>query len=650
MRKLYVPIAIDKKDYSESYLRDFKRLGVDTLFLAICGGNFALLDEKQYQTYLNLAKEQLGYYTSQGYNCGVWIPTLGFGGALDDYDADVRELTQIRSVVGKKAGAAFCPTDGRFVARVERAVQDLAKNGARMIMLDDELCLSVRPGLGCACDNHLAEFSRRMGEDIGLEGLPELLFTGESNKYRRTWIDMQGDTLREFCRRLRAAVDAVDPTVRMGFCAGYTSWDVEGVDAIELTHILAGNTKPFLRFTSAPYWYYAQRFGQTPMPTFIEFVRMQAEWVRNEGIEVFTECDTYPHDRYHTPISHIECFDVSTMLTKNIGALKYFYHYPCHPDTERGYLDKHFDSMRVYEELRKEFHSRPEIGVRVYEEMHKFKDSILPGKFDMANATKHQRQIMAKYSLSGAQMMLSINAIPTVYNASGLCGIAFGENANYLTDEAFEKGLILDVSAAEILQKRGIDVGIRSVKPLSMGVLEDFNDGSYPVSVYWGNGMCELEIDSAAKPISHFVEADYTKIDLRRVPSAYLYENEDGQRFLVYAFRSETQLPTSGLYWNYHRGEQIAKAIPWLGTEELAVNCFDHPHVYCRCNADDNSVAAAYFNCSADHIERSEVSFARDITNVRFIAGKGRQIDARTVEIEDIRSFGYVAIVADYIK
>ena len=33
-----------------------------------------------------------------------------------------------------------------------------------MIMLDDELCLSVRPGLGCACDTHLAEFSRRIKE------------------------------------------------------------------------------------------------------------------------------------------------------------------------------------------------------------------------------------------------------------------------------------------------------------------------------------------------------------------------------------------------------------------------------------------------------------------------------------------------------
>lgn len=649
MRKLYVPILVSQRDHSDLYLRDFKKLGVYNLFLAV-GDRMMLLDDERYQLCLDLIKKCLDKYTNQGYECGVWISTLGFGASLEGYGEDVKKLTQIRSVDGREAGDALCPTDERFVARVERTVQDLVCNGARMIMLDDELCLSVRPGLGCACDNHLAEFSRLMGENIELQGLPELLFTGESNKYRRTWIDMQGDTLRNFCRRLRAAVDAIDPTVRMGFCAGYTSWDVEGVDAIELTHILAGNTKPFLRFTSAPYWYYAQRFGQTPMPTFIEFARMQAEWVKDEDIEVFTECDTFPHDRYHTPVSHIECFDVGTMLTKNIGTLKYVYHYPTHPDSERGYIDRHFASMPVYEDLQREFHSRPEVGVRVYEEMHKFKDSTLPQKFDVANAKIYQRWIMAKYSLSEAQMMLSVNAIPTVYSGSGLCGIAFGQNAKYITDDAFEKGLILDVSAAEILQARGIDVGLRSVKPLSMGPLEDFSDGSYPVPVTWATDLCELECDREAQVISHFVDGNASKSDLRRVPSAYLYENKDGQRFLVYAFRSEKQPPTSGMYWNYHRGEQISKAIPWLGGEELAVNCFDHPHVYCRCNADDSSVAAAYFNCSVDHIEKTEVKFARDITNVNIIGGKGRQLDSRTVEIEDIRSFGYVAIVADYVK
>ena len=251
---------------------------------------------------------------------------------------------------------------------------------------------------------------------------------------------MQGDTLRAFCKTLRDALDEVDPTVRMGFCAGYTSWDVEGVDAIELSYILAGNTKPFLRLSSAPYWYQSQRFGETPLATFIEFARIQAAWTKNENIEVFTECDTFPHDRYHTPFSHVQCFDVATMLTKEVGVLKYFYHYPCQPETERGYINAHLASASVCKELRRAFYSREEVGIRVYEPMHRLADATLPTSFD---TTKSQKWIMKKYAFSDAQMMLSVNAIPTVYDGKGLCGIAFGENANTLPDEAFENGLIL---------------------------------------------------------------------------------------------------------------------------------------------------------------------------------------------------------------
>ena len=54
--------------------------------------------------------------------------------------------------------------------------------------------------------------------------------------------------------------------------------------------------------------------------------------------------------------------------------------------------------------------------------------------------------------------MLAACGVPTTYSGNGLCGIAFGENARYLESSAWEKGLILDASAARILSERGIDV------------------------------------------------------------------------------------------------------------------------------------------------------------------------------------------------
>ena len=624
------------------YDADFKNLGISTVFLSEPERTVLTSNDRR-ELIMKRISEAVKTYESLGYECGMWISTLGYGGPLYAFGED-NPFTQIRSIIGAEAGDASCPTDESFVSRVCEAIKDIAKAGAKIIMLDDEFCLSVRPGLGCACENHLKEFSRRVGRNIALEELPELLFTGETNEYRKEWLKMQGDTMRAFCRALRSALDEVAPDTRLGFCSGYTSWDVEGADAIELTKILAGGTKPFLRFTSAPYWLHKQRFGASPLPTFIELARMQAVWAKDEGIEVFTECDTFPHDRFHTPVSHVQCFDAATMLTRDVGTLKYFYHYPCLPETERGYIDAHLASKETFEKLQNAFHSRNEVGVRVYEEMHKLAEATLPQKFNPATS---QKQIMTKHIFSEAQKMLSVNAIPTVYEGKGLCGIAFGENAKYLTDEAINSGLILDIDAAEMLQKRGVDVGLIESKPLRLNILEDFGDGK-PVSVFWATDLCDLKINENAKVISEFVDTDYFTEPRYRTPSAYLYENKDGQRFLVYAFRAKNQPEISGMYWSYGRGTQIAKAVEWLGGKALPVECCGHPYGYCRCNEDDSSVAVAYFNCSPDGIDKLKIAFNKPVKSINIIGGKGTQTNDRTIVLEDIRSFGYAAITAEY--
>lgn len=640
MRKLYVPIMMDPEHSLAQYDEDFKKLGADTVFL-VESTRFVHLSGKRYERAMEIAKNTIAAYESRGYECGVWISTLGYGGPLFASAVGEHKFTSIRSLTGGECEDAICPTDQTLVERVCRVVCDLAAAGAKMIMLDDDLCLSVRPGLGCACDAHLAEFSRRTGKSIAFEDLSRLLFTEKTNALRKEWLQLQGDTLRDFCRSVRTALDRVAPQTRLGFCAGFTSWDVEGVDAMELSRILAGGTKPFLRFTSAPYWLHLHRFGHMTLASYIEFARMQAAWTKNSEIEVFTECDTYPHDRYHTPVSHIECFDAATMLTPDVGVLKYFYHYPCKPETERGYINAHLSAKEDHKALQDAFYGKDEIGVRVYEPMRRIAEATLPRRFD-------QGKIMEKYSFSEAQKLLSVNAIPTVYDGDGICGIAFGENATHLDERAFQNGLILDATAAELLQtKCGIDVGLKSCKPLDITPLEDFGIGT-PVSVYWSTDLCEIEVAEGARVISQFVDTDFLNdAPRKRVPSAYLYENAQGMRFLVYAFRAENQPDNSGLYWNYRRGEQIASAIAWLGRTPLPVTCNGFPYGYCRCNAKDNRVAVAYFNCGPDGIDALDFRFDGRIKDFRIIGGTGELTDDHTIAVHDIKAFGYVAIDAE---
>ena len=77
--------------------------------------------------------------------------------------------------------------------------------------------------------------------------------------------------------------------------------------------------------------------------------------------------------------------------------------------------------------------------------------------------------------------------------------------------------------------------------------------------------------------------------------------------------------------------------------------CTGNPHLYCRCNEDERSVVAAYFNCTADGIEKTTVTFARAIGEVRILGGKGEKIDDHTVALEDLRAYGYVAVEAQYL-
>jgi hypothetical protein len=109
------------------------------------------------------------------------------------------------------------------------------------------------------------------------------------------------------------------------------------------------------------------------------------------------------------------------------------------------------------------------------------------------------------------------------------------------------------------------------------------------------------------------------------------------------------------MYWSYGRGKQIANAIGWLGGKPLPVEFCSHPYGYgshpygyCRCNEDADSVAVAYFNCSPDGIDKLKLTFNKPIKSINVIGGKGMQIDEKTAVLEDICSFGYAAITADY--
>ena len=248
MTKLYVPLMLSSitPDTRPLYARDLHVMEADTVWIAPDRYTLFLPDRTDL---IEELREHITYFREEGFEVGLWIQAFGFGDGLPAMaDGMTDGWTKLRSMYGGEAGDAFCPEDPAFMTAYLTWVRDMAACGPTLLMLDDDLCQSVRPGLGCWCHRHRALLDEGLitqglaplGEDPAVWG--ERFFSGKGNADRRVFFDVMGDSLRRFCRRVREAVDGGDPAIRVGFCAGYTSWDIEGAPASELSRILAGET------------------------------------------------------------------------------------------------------------------------------------------------------------------------------------------------------------------------------------------------------------------------------------------------------------------------------------------------------------------------------------------------------------------------
>ena len=293
MYKLSIPISLDSltEETVDEYLDYLKKCKADRVFIVGWGNIYS--NDSAYYTKREWAEKAMKIFKDNGYEVGVWFCAFGHGEALST--ADAMELdncyTSIEGIDGKVSGWGFCPSDKNFFNDYSDAVKKIAELGPDIIMLDDDFRINTRPQyyLGCFCPYHLKEYSKRIGEDLPRKKIEELILTGGKNKYRDAGYKVMGDSLRRFCQRVRQAVDEVNPNIRVGICAGYTSWDIEGADVIELAKILAGNTKPFYRLTSAPYWVAPKvnRFPGQRLSAVIENARNQIVWSKDENIEFF---------------------------------------------------------------------------------------------------------------------------------------------------------------------------------------------------------------------------------------------------------------------------------------------------------------------------------------------------------------------------
>ena len=616
-------------EHPQEYLDALARCGAEAVFLAP-GRTF---DAERISGHFQKLPDIVRMLKERGYYVGCWIQSFGFGNPVPPGEEELAGFRRITDLKGAVCGDAFCPTDQKYTQFMAEQVKLAAGSGADFVLLDDDLCLNIRPGIGCACEEHLRLFGERLGRKVERGELRRLLYSGAPSRERRVWLDLMGETLRDFCRAMRRAADEVNPSVRMGFCAGYTSWDMEGADALDLTYILAGKNRPFLRLSGAPYWAEMRRFPGQNMAHIVEFTRMQAKWCRDADVDFFTENDSYPRPAYRVAAAYGETFDFCMRAAGEEHGLKYMLDYISRPAYETSYIDAHLKNRGLREAASEAAKGLVISGVYVHEEMRRLAEMDLPE--DAGDGC-----IMSAPSFSFSAQLLSGLGIPTAYENRGQVAAAFGHAGSTVPVKG-QKGYILDYAAALELEKRGVDTGLISGDKAPIPQIEYFFKANDKVQLDWldtaqDSCFCRAALREGAKVESVF------RRGRDEFPASYTYRNAEGMRFLVFLFRGDTVQYGGSLCRSYYRQAQVAEFCRSAGSPVPAYMP-KKPGCWALCREGRGELAVFLCNFSLDGLWGAEMALAEAWDTVECV-GCEASLSGHTATVRELPPYGFAVL------
>ena len=356
-------------------------------------------------------------------------------------------FTKIVRLSDEESPEICCPLDPDFRAHFRDVFRTLASHKPALIMLDDDFRLMARPGRGCACARHLAEFNRRAGTNLSREELWEhIAKKGSNDPLTKIFIGTQIDALVGCAREMRAGVDEIDPSIPGVYCTCGNS--CEG--AAEIASALAGKGNPVtVRLNNANYTAVGVRNLSRP---FLRFA-YQREVLGDRVDAMLAETDTCPQLRYSTSASMLHAHFTGSILEGASGA-KHWITDLVNADVENGEayrrkLAKYAGFYEALADLRKE--TEP-VGCRI-------PLSSVPSYY-YSEDLLYQPSNGAFFRHAFAQCVLERLGLP-LYFSSRPGGIAFldGDLASDYTKEEldglFSGTLVLDSVAARSLIRAG---------------------------------------------------------------------------------------------------------------------------------------------------------------------------------------------------
>ncbi len=615
------------EEYYPEFVRRCKAAGVGRIFLC---PSMAVASEKKKSAEIGLLKKYVPMLKAEGFEVGSWCSSLGHGGTCDtnlQAGSAFSDLTLMRSLDGNQDNEDFCPLDESFQALFCDWVKRLASTGVDIIQLDDDYRIGYRRGERfCCCDRHTALLEAELGEPFDAARMKKALAEGGPNKWRDAWLKVQGCGLTLLAQKLRAAVDEVNPNVRMTACSCLSVWDIDGVDSLTLAKTFAGGTKPLLRLIGAPYWAALRNYSEAGLAVICEYERLQHHWAAGSGVEIFGEGDVYPRPRYSVPAAYLEGFDQVMRATGTCdGILKYMFDYTASPAYETGYYDRHLRNQSLYRGIHRMFDGKHNAGLTVFEPMNTVAVSHQPGNWESR-------------CIPASLRFVTDNSLPVRYDAGEDATVVFGDAAELAGEEQFARGAILDAAAARILTRRGFDVGLENADEAFVPYAEEYPaDNEFVAAV--GGSYRRLSVRPGAEVLSVLHSAEGT------APGACCYENAAGQRFLVYAFEAAGSLQTgamSGVMRGRCRAAQLRSRLAWLSGREPDAVCDAAPDLYMLVKKNADSMTVGLWNFGVDAVFCPQVRLGGDWAALEHGEGKA-MLNGRIVTLGELPAFGFAS-------
>ncbi len=609
------PLSIATPTYDRGKaLDELRRAGVSRVYLV--GGSPLQYDRERQRAFYARLAEETKFFQGQGLEVWYWRWALWMDGE-HPFTRVVSFRTQSKNEV--------CPLDPAFQAFVRDDLRAIACTGVDGMLYDDDFRFdNGMIGVGCLCERHLKLAEEKLGRPIPREGLEQAAFHGRPSPLRDALLAAWGESLEEFARLSRAAIDEVNPAMRFGMCACLTSYDADGTTPDVLAKILAGPHRPYLRLIGAPYWASKWSF-KIRLPEIIEYERTQRGFLPDD-IEVFAEGDPYPRPRFNTPASHLELFDSALRFCDGFdGIQKYMFDYTSSADYETGYLDMHLDNQPLYRAIAAMTDGLHDAGIRVWQEQH------LLAKADFSDIPDQANYIDGPLLYPQAAWALAATGIPAVHRGDGRAAIVFGESARTLPEEFRSRPVILDIQAARILAERGWDIGLQGSGARVLPQTEEFPSGERIQLLNRKTpGAREVTLDPRAEVLSRFPAED--------IPASWRFHAPGGGDVLGFNFEATASSETS--YRNYMRPMQIRNFLDQCGAPLPAAVDGRHPDLYLQCKTGPGALAVGLWNCSADYAKNVAIALDRDYRYLELVGATGR-LDGRRLVIDRLDAFTF---------